>query len=67
LDIRRCTDIGDKESKRIEFEKEAEYKFGNRQFIVNSHFKDEGQTVDEILLRLIKNDVETTIREQKNK
>ena len=51
--------ISDEESKRIEFEREAEYVFDNRVFIVEATYKDDGESVNQKLLRLMKNDVDT--------
>ena len=50
------------DSIKIELEKDRKYEFdsGKRkyQFVVNSHFKEEGETLDKILLRLMLNDAD---------
>jgi len=45
----------------IHFETETTYQVDKMKFIVNSHFKDEGETIDKILLRLVERDVDEMI------
>ena len=52
----------------ITLEKERKYEFESGrtkyQYIVNSTFKDEGETLDKILLRLILSDTDEIIHQQ---
>ena len=43
----------------MELAREAEYVFDNRVFIVEAKYKDDGESVNQKLLRLMKNDVDT--------
>jgi len=61
----RGVDVADKNKPKsipIMLEKDRKYEFesGNRkyQFVVNSHFKEEGETLDKILLRLMLRDTD---------
>ena len=56
--------IDDEKKKQVKFATETEYQFGNRKFIVSSRFKDEGETIEQILLKLMISDIDAQIRQQ---